>query len=441
MIDDVAVPIGDKDLRVAHILRKYDPSEWGGTETAIKDLVMGLQTHSVKSMIYAPQLKRPAQPNDPLNAVGARVHRFRAFVPIIGLREADRRALIAMGGNLVSFDAFWQLHQNRELDVIHTHALGRLGSIARVVAREKRIPFVITIHGGFLDLPSAVADKLAAPGRRGFDYGKLFGMLLRSRQLVEKADAVITVNPREAELLRAKWPALRVEVIPHGLPSDIYDRDHRAEARAHFPAIQERTIILCVGRLDAVKNPSFLIEALPQLQRERPNSLLVLVGPTTDVAYAQHLQERIHDLNLERSVLLPGALPPNDRRLIGLYQSAHVFVLPSSSETFGLVLLEAWAAGCPVIASATSGAKQLVRSGENGFLFPVNDKPGLIQAFRHTFQSEDRRKSLGQTGQKMVHAHYDNRVVAQRIRHLYADLQTNAREKTRRRPSPSKGQA
>jgi alpha-maltose-1-phosphate synthase len=439
MIDHFSEPLHDQEICVAHILRKYDPREWGGTETAIRDLVEGLKAQSVESVIYAPKLIQSTQSEDSFNALGAQLNRFRAFIPMIGLEEMDRKALIAIGGNIVSFDVFRQLHGNSGLDVIHTHALGRLGSIARVMARQKRIPFVITIHGGYLDLPTAVADKLVAPGQSAFDYGKLLGVLLRSRHLVEMADAVITVNPREAELLRAKWPALRVEVIPHGLPTAIYDRDHRIAAQTHFPSIRERTIVLSVGRLDPVKNQVFLIESLSQLQRERPNALLVLVGPTTDSAYERLIRERIRDLKLENSVLLTGLLPPNDHRVIGLYQSAHVFALPSKSETFGLVLLEAWAAGCPVIASSTSGAKQLIRNGENGYLFPVNDPQGLIQAFHRTFQSEDRRKSLGQMGQKMVRTHYDTRVVAKRIRHLYADLVMKARGKTRVRSSSPKG--
>lgn len=430
---------GDK-IRVAHILRKYDPCEWGGTETAVHDLIQDLRDQGVDSIVYAPAIKNSRPANDPLRARGTTVHRFQAFVPIIGIREMDRRALTAIGGNIVSFEAFWQLHQERDVDVIHAHMLGRLGSIARMVARHKRIPFVITIHGGYLDLPPQVADKLAVPARRGLDYGKIFGLLLRSRHLVEDADAIITVNSREAELLRRKFPTTRVELVPHGLPTSNYDRDHREAAQTFFPAIRGRRIVLCVGRIDSVKNQVFLVEAFPQLQREWPNLSLVLVGSSTDTQYERHLRRRIHDLNLNGSVLLAGLLPPNDPLLIGLYQCADVFVLPSLSETFGLVLLEAWAASCPVIASATAGAKQLVRNGENGFLFPIDDRAGLIQAFRSTFQSETRRKSLGASGQKMVRTHYDSRAAARRVRHIYADLQANVRKKMRNLPPVRQGQ-
>lgn len=431
MTNHVSSRDSDKKLRVAHILRKYDVREWGGTETVLQNTISGLREHRVDSIVYAPELRQCQEISDPLRAQGALVRRFRAFLPMMGLSEVDRQALVAIGGNIVSLDAIWKLHRDRTIDVIHSHVLGRLGGLARMVARQKQIPFVLTIHGGYLDLPPAAADKLVSLGQRGIDYGKVFGFLLRSRHVVKDADAIITVNSREADLLREKFPEARIEVVPHGLSTSIYSQDHRKAAHVYLPAIQGRTIVLCVGRIDSIKNQQFLIEAFSKLRREVPNALLVLVGAPTDIDYDRRIRQRIHELNIEQAVALVGPLPLNDPRLIGLYQSAHVFVLPSLSETFGLVLLEAWAASCPVISSATSGAKQLVRNGENGFLFPPNDTDGLIQAVRQTFKSEERRKSLGEAGRKMVHAHYDSRVVARRVRHIYADLQANARRKSR----------
>jgi alpha-maltose-1-phosphate synthase len=415
-------------LRVAHVLRKYDPREWGGTETAVRDLMNGLRTQNVESVVYAPSLEtNDTTAGDPLRSDGFDVHRFRAFLPVVGIRENERQSLISIGGNIVSFDAPWQLYRDRKIDVLHTHALGRLGGLTHFVSRQRGIPLVVTIHGGYMDLPADVADKLAAPTRHGFDYGKIFGFFFQSRRLLEYADAVITVNAREAELLQAKYPDLRVEIIPHGVPALKFDANHRAAALEYLPQIQGRTMILCVGRIDPVKNQAFLVDCFPEIRRYVPNAMLVLVGPTTDAAHEHRIRARIRELGLENSILLPGSLRPYDPRLIGLYQSAHVFVLPSSSETFGLVLLEAWAAGCPVIASATSGAKQIVRDGENGFLFPINDSRGLLDAMKRTFVSEEHRRSLGRTGKTMVQTHYDNRAIARRVRHLYAELHANAR--------------
>lgn len=410
-------------IRVAHLLRKYDPREWGGTETAVRELLTGLRANGAESVVYAPHLESEIEPDrDLLHKDGFDVHRFRAFLPILGSNETDRKRLVALGGNIMSFDAPLQLLRDSSLDLIHTHALNRLGGIGRFIARRRGIPFVVTIHGGYLDMPQTAAEKLAEPLREGFDYGKCFGWLLRSRHVVEDADAVITINPREAELLRAAFPTLRVEQIPHGVPSARYAQDQRQAAESCWPTIRGKTILLLVARIDRLKNQGFLVDMLPEIKRRLPNAVLVLAGPVTDTEHERYVRSRVNELGLENSVLLTGALAPEDPRLIGLYQCAHLFVLPSLTEPFGLVMLEAWAAGCPVIASATSGAKQLIRKGENGHMFQPDDAHSFFEALGNVVENELHRKTLGEAGQRMVRTEFDSVVVARRVRNLYADL-------------------
>jgi hypothetical protein len=196
-------------MRVAHLLRKYDPTEWGGTETAIARLTAGLAAQGVDSVVYAPRLprtmtaaegasqlsdmggtpmppvtaakrgtgvppvdsqqtgRRPAA--DPLVAAGCVVRRFRAFVPVWGIAAERKRQLVAVGGNLLSFDLPGALWREPGLDVIHAHVLGRLGAIGRAVARRRRLPFVLSVHGGAYDLPSAVRQGLVQPAAGGWD--------------------------------------------------------------------------------------------------------------------------------------------------------------------------------------------------------------------------------------------------------------------------------
>ena len=105
----------------------------------------------------------------------------------------------------------------------------------------------------------------------------------------------------------------------------------------------------------------------------------MLAGPCTDEVYGQTVRARIASEGLEWDVLLTGGLLPNDPILIGLLQQADLLVLPSVSETFGLVLLEAWATHTPVLASRTSGATTLIDQGVNGLLFDLHQP--------HTFHS------------------------------------------------------
>lgn len=409
-------------MRVAHVLRKYDPSAWGGTESAVLELLTGLRQHGVESVVYAPSLASPKDGPDPFVDSGFTVKRFSAFLPTVGISKAERERSLSVGGNIMSWTAPSMLFFDRDVDLIHSHALGRIGGIAKSVARLRGLPFVVTIHGGYLDLADNVRSDLAASTRHGIEYGKLFGWMVGARTVVEDADSIITCNPREAELLVKKLPARRVERMPHGIPTQVYGEDHRAEAEAFLPALHGKTVLLSVGRIDAVKNQAFLVERMPEVLAKHPDAVLVLVGPITDAGHGQHVRDRIAALGLGDQVIMTGGLAPRDPRLLGLYQRADIMVLPSLSETFGLVILEAWSAGTPVIATRTSGASQVIDEGRNGRFFDLKDPSTFHDALNATLGNPDETRIMVERGRDLAQREYDTRAVAARFKTLYEEV-------------------
>ena len=218
-------------MKVAHILRKYNPAEWGGTETALLQLCSGLGRDGVDSVIYCPRVP-PGPGGDPLADAGCAVKRFKACVPIWGISADRRRQMVAVGGNLMSFDLIRALAREPGLAVIHAHATGRIGAIGRMVARRRGIPFLFTTHGGIYDLPDGLKQALDGPAESGWEWGKLCGLVLGSRRLMAGADAIVTCNEREAALIRERHPGQRVVVQPHGVSAQLYQTDCRAAAHA-----------------------------------------------------------------------------------------------------------------------------------------------------------------------------------------------------------------
>jgi hypothetical protein len=106
-----------KELRVAHILRKYNPAEWGGTETAIQRLFTGLRKHNVESVVFCPRIENVFVA-DPLAEAGCTVKRFRTFLPVLGLSQRQRQQQIAVGGNLMSLDLPFALWREPGVSVI-----------------------------------------------------------------------------------------------------------------------------------------------------------------------------------------------------------------------------------------------------------------------------------------------------------------------------------
>lgn len=408
-------------MHAVHLLRKFNPAEWGGTETAIQRLVVGLQEAGVTPIVYCPRLEQ-APADDPLRRSGCRVERFNAFVPVLGLSAARKRDMVAVGGNLMSFDLLRSLWREPDISVIHAHTLGRIGGIALTVAKQRQLPFVVTIHGGVFDLPDKIKKEFNSPMDGGWEWGKFFGLLFQSHRLFRDADAIVTCNPTEAALLRERYPDKQILVQPHGVPVEVYRQDQRAAARTAFPQICGREMLLNIGRLDPIKNQGWLLEQMPALVARRPGILLVLAGACTHEQYGREIRSQIQSRGLTANVLLTGGLPPEDPRLIGLFQEAKAVVLPSVSETFGLVILEAWAAGRPVLSSRTSGALSLVRDGHNGWLFDLSRPEEFHSAIDETLANPGLAAVLAQRGAELVKREFSISVLAYRLKCLYEEL-------------------
>ncbi|MDB6115734.1 MAG: hypothetical protein JWM88_3427, partial [Verrucomicrobia bacterium] len=300
------------------------------------------------------------------------------------------------------------------------HTLGRIGGIAGSAARRRHLPFVVSIHGGVMDPPpSAPVDPKNAG--RGLEWGRVFGWWWRAHHVLEEADAILTCNTREAELLRERHPHQLIAVQPHGVSTALFRADRRAAARAAFPAIVGRDVLLTVARVDPVKNQLWVVRQLPRIVARHPQVLLVMAGACTNADYGAELQREIQRLGMERHVLLTGGLPPGDPRVVGLMQEARVAILPSITETFGLVILESWAAGLATLASRTSGSLGLVRDGENGSLFSLDNPDEFHAKLERLLQdpaAHTRTVAAGRRGAD----DYDIAVLAGRVRDLYARL-------------------
>ena len=145
----------------------------------------------------------------------------------------------------------------------------------------------------------------------------------------QEADAIITCNKTEAALLREKYPKKKILAQPHGVPVDEYQKDSRAKAREAFPQIVGKQLLLSVGRIDSVKNQSWLIDQASTIFNQHPNAIMILAGSCTEAAYGKSIEREIQKRGLENRVFLTGGLPPGDPRLIGLFQEAKVLLLPA----------------------------------------------------------------------------------------------------------------
>ena len=365
---------------------------------------------------------RTSRAPDLLAREGAEIRRFHAFLPTIGVAENDFRDLWAVGGNIFSFDLARRLAFDA-FDIVHTHALNRIGGIAHRMARLRRVPCVASIHGGYLDIPDATRNATASKASRGFDWGKPLGALVGSRRVVHDVDAVITCNAREAELIRENAHNQNAMHVPHGVPFDKYAKRKQEISLRRFVELADRDVLLCVGRIDPLKTSASSSSSCLRSDGTFRKPLWFWSARRLRLATIGGYAEFVAEHDLENHVFFLGGLTSGSDELIGLFQAAKAVLLPSKSETFGIVQIEAWAAGTPVICSRTTGASMLVDEGRTGYLYDIDDAGAFLDAARRVLSDEDGAQKLGESGRASAREKYDVAAVARQYVDLYRRLQ------------------
>lgn len=407
-----------KPSKVAHLLRRFVPSEWGGSETAVFNLCRQLRTQSIESTIFCTDaLSKPGE--ETYQQVVVR--RFRYCFPWFFLGHDAKRQLERKGGNPLSLSLLRALLQERDLSLIHSHVQLRLGGIARTVARWKRIPYVVSLHAGYLTLPVEQADRMLEPVRNGWEWGKFFGWLLGSRRVLEDADAIICVGRDEYALMAQRYPTKRIRYIPNGVEvAHFRDADPRL-FREHLGVPEPIQLVLCVSRIDYQKNQLLLVQAFARFVEQFPDYRLVLIGPVSVESYREELHATAAQLNIaDRLTILPG-LAPNDPLLASAYKASDFFVLPSVVEPFGIVILEAWASGLPVIASAVGGVVGFTKDRETALLFTSGDADALVAQMTLLASDPPIRSRLVEASADAVNA-YDWSTIADQVVALYEEV-------------------
>ena len=412
--------------RIVHVPRRFVAEEWGGTETVILEISRQQQRAGGRPVILTSMALATRREEE---IGGVPVRRFSYSYPFLGLSRADRAAMDKKGGNLLSFSLFSSLLTQPEVRLFHAHALKRLGGEVRTAARLRRKPFVVSLHGGVFDVPAAEREQMLKPIANKPEWGKVFGALFGSRRILEDADQVICVGQSEMEKAKGQLGHDRIAYLPNGVDCAKFAVGDGAAFRARHAIPAGAFLVLNVSRLDAQKNQRLLLEAFARLLEAQPDAFLVLIGPETQPDYAAGLREFVAANGLARRVqILPG-LRNDSPDLANAYHACDVFVLPSMHEPFGIVVLEAWSAGRPVIVSHVGGLKALVRDGETGlFISKAADASAedLAGQLRVLCGSPALRQKLGVAGREEALLRYDWTRIGQQLEQLYQAAEQHA---------------
>lgn len=407
-----------RPLVTAQVPRRFVRSHWGGTETVILEtskqlIAMGHPTEIVTSLALTRARRERLD--------GVPVTRLPYGYPYLGLSREARQRLDHKGGNLFSRPLMGHLRRLPRLDLLHLHTGKRMAGCCRLVARQRRIPYVVSLHGGVHDVPGEEAASWTEPTRGCFEWGRALGLWVGSRRVLDDAAMILCVGQRETELTRQRYPQRKVVHLPNGVDIDRFAGGVGARFRAARGIPAEAELLLVVGRIDPQKNQRLAVELLARLLPDHPRLHLALVGHVTHEAYAARLEAEIAASGAGDRVTLIRGLDAAAGELVDAFAAADVFLLPSIHEPFGIVVLEAWAAGRPVAASRVGGLAALVEDGRTGVLFDPADADQAAAALRPLLRDPARRQALGEAGRRHAEDTYSWPRVTARLVELYRE--------------------
>ena len=396
-------------MKIAHIVRRFTFSEWGGTESVVWNIAKQQKAQNLTPEI----LCTAALDQEGMEVVdGITIRRFPYFYPYIPMPQKDKLALDKKGGNPLS-PALMEALQQGKFDIFHIHAGGRLANYSIQAAGKLALPTVMSLHGGSCAIPAQEMALMLKPLKHKFSYGGVIDRLYRTKFVPEsKADLLLALSREEVGKLQKRYPGKRIELFPNGILHRELPDAGRFRKKYNIP--EEKKLLLCISRIDYQKNQKILLEILKKYE----DTHLLLIGPVTAQWYMEELLHEAGQAGVEKSLTVIPGLPPDSVELLQALKTAYCFILPSRHEPFGIAALEALDAHVPLIASNVGGLRDFLRDGENALLFEDNDPDSLQTAYEKLPGVRDQLISGGSTTAKR----YSWQTIAAKLTDIYREI-------------------
>ncbi|HEU5132695.1 MAG TPA: glycosyltransferase family 4 protein, partial [Pyrinomonadaceae bacterium] len=264
---------------------------------------------------------------------------------------------------------------------------------------------------------AALAVRLASRGRLVLTRHVLFPLRPINKPLLKSAGRVIAVSQAVAESLRRNGviESAKITVVHNGIDINRFNRP---------PAPNSPVLVGTVGHLAPIKGHDIFVRAAALISERRPDVRFTIIGEdkSPDMVHRRSLESLMAELGLSDTVSMPGWSDDMPATL----SSLTLFVSAARSEPFGLAIVEAMAAGLPVVATASEGASEIIEDGFTGKLVPAGDHEALAQAINNLLDDPPECSRLGRNAQLAARERYSLERMASDTERIYREVLAGA---------------
>ncbi|MBK9123565.1 MAG: glycosyltransferase [Chloroflexi bacterium] len=297
--------------------------------------------------------------------------------------------------------------KNWRADLLHTHTMVSGMILARLGARLARVPLISHVHA-----PNVFSHRFIV---RSFQR-------MLDRLTLPLCDAFIAVSEDTFRRFVAQGGPITTCVIPNGVTlQKVQEVYISGEVRRRWSIGSKAQVIGCVGRLEKNKGQLDIVRAFAQVQRavEQEKRLFVVGNDTNpEQEYATQLKRVAKVEGVLQDIVFAG-YQPNAAELMHGFD---IFVLPSYREAMPMTILEAMAAGKPVIATCVNGVPEVVADGETGILVEPGDVKALADALLRLLRDRDLALRMGEAGRQRVREHFSLEKLHERLFAIYDEV-------------------
>lgn len=344
-------------MRIAMLTNNYKPFV-GGVPISVERQAEELVKLGHEVTVFAPEYEGCKQEEQEPNK--ERIIRCRSS------KRKMENGMVYPG--LISTEML-QVFERERFDCIHTHHPMFVGPMALHLAKRYQLPVIYTYHTKYEDylhyLPCFQGiEKKGALRRWIFHLAKEKVVPAYMKWFTNQCDLVLAPTASMQRLLRNSGTKTSTAVFPTGLKDSFFLRDEEKIQTIRQTYLQGRTHLFCtVSRLEQEKNPMFLLQGIAKLKEKMEESFRVLfVG---DGSMREQLEKMAGELGITEEIIFLGNV--GNEEIKNYVGASELFLFASKSETQGIVLAEAFAAGCPVIAVDATGVEDVVVDGMNGY--------------------------------------------------------------------------